>query len=93
MRTIRVQILAKINNTNYQKVGTSLTPDFIDEIPSKVKVIELVNNYHITNLVFPPRELMKNSKLFRYRTIREGSLERILRVDSNSFENVIEFKI
>ena len=70
-----------------------ITPDFIDEIPSKVKVIELVNNYHVTNLVFPPRELMKNSKLFRYRTIREGSLERILRVDSNSFENVIEFKI
>ena len=72
---------------------TELTPDFIDEIPSKVKLIELVNNYHVTNLIFPPRELMKNSKLFRYRTIREGSLERILRVDSNSFENVIEFKI
>jgi hypothetical protein len=70
-----------------------ITPDFIDEIPSKVKVIELVNNYHITNLVFPPRELMKNSRLFRYRTIREGTLERILRVDSNSFENVIQFKI
>jgi hypothetical protein len=70
-----------------------ITPDFIDEIPSKVKTIELVNTYHITNLIFPPKELRKNSKLFRYRTIREGSLERVLRADSNSFENVIEFKI
>ena len=70
-----------------------ITPDFIDEIPAKVKLIELVNNYQINNLIFPPRELMKNSKLFRYRTIREGSLERILRVDDNTFENVIEFKI
>jgi len=70
-----------------------IAPDFLDEIPSKVKVIELVNNYHVNNLVFPPRELMKNSKLFRKLTIREGSLERILRADKNSFENVIQFKI
>jgi DNA-directed RNA polymerase subunit M/transcription elongation factor TFIIS len=72
---------------------TEITPDFIDEIPTKVKLIELVNNYHVSNLVFPPRELMKNSKLFRKLTIREGSLERILKVDTNSFENVIQFRI
>jgi len=76
-----------------EELLSEITPDFIDEIPLKVKLIELVNSYHITNLIFPPRELMKNSKLFRYRTIREGSLERILSVDSNSFENVIQFKI
>ncbi len=70
-----------------------ITPDFLDEIPSKVKIIELVNNYHVNNLVFPPKEMRKNSRLFRKYTIREGSLERILRVDTNSFENVIQFRI
>ncbi len=85
-------VLANTESVREELLG-EISPDFIDEIPSKVKIIELVNNYHITNLVFPPRELMKNSRLFRYRTIREGTLERILRVDSNSFENVIQFKI
>lgn len=72
---------------------SEITPDFIDEIPSKIKLIEVVNNYHITNLEFPPRELMKNSVLFRKLTIRAGTLERILKVDTNSFENVIQFRI
>ena len=83
--------------TNTEAVRNELlkeiTPDFLDEIPSKVKLIEVVNNYHISNLEFPPRELMKNSKLFRRLTIRAGTLERILKVDTNSFENVIQFRI
>ncbi len=72
---------------------SEITPDFLDEIPTKVNLIEVVNNYHISNLVLPSKELMKNSKLFRQLTIREGSLERILKVDKNSFENVIQFRV
>jgi len=76
-----------------QMLLDELTPDFIDEIPIKLKLLELVNNYHINNLILPPKELMKNSKMFRFLTIREGILERILSVDDNSFENTVQFKI
>ncbi|MBN2154802.1 MAG: hypothetical protein JW776_02000 [Candidatus Lokiarchaeota archaeon] len=86
---------ATMPNTDSAKklLLNEITSDFLDEIPSNFKQIELVNNYHINNLVFPPKELRKNSKLFRKMTIREGSLERILDVDGNCFETVIQFKI
>jgi hypothetical protein len=85
-------VLSNTESTQ-EMILNEIAPDFRDEIPTKLKTLELVNNYHINNLVLPPRELMKNSELFRKLTIREGTLERILQVDGNSFETVTQFKI
>ncbi|MBD3352272.1 MAG: hypothetical protein GF364_12365 [Candidatus Lokiarchaeota archaeon] len=77
----------------FEYICKILAPDFIDEINSKTKTIELYNRYFIDNLILPSRKKVKNSILIRKLAIREGKLRRRAVIDDEEFSHDIELRI
>lgn len=62
-----------------------LTPDFLNDIPSKFTSLLIENTYQIQDLVFPPEKSKLTSKEIRLKTKRSGILHRKLIVDDSEF--------
>ncbi len=64
-----------------------LTPDFLNDIPSKFTSLRIENTYQIQDLVFPSNKDKLTSKEIRLKTKRSGILHRKLIVDDSEFIN------
>ncbi|MHA1340714.1 MAG: hypothetical protein ACTSRZ_11345 [Promethearchaeota archaeon] len=69
-----------------------LIPDFKNEITKTPKTLEVYNFYNIKNLILP-KENIKNSNLLRLMALRQGILNRTIKIDGIEYKNDIEFKI
>ncbi|MHA1820819.1 MAG: hypothetical protein ACTSU2_00855 [Promethearchaeota archaeon] len=72
---------------------SELIPDFLDELKSKTKQILVSNQYDIKELILPPRESVKSSKMIRYLTIRKGELIRTCDINGEKYSTKYDFKI
>ncbi len=82
----------KLPNTpeNIAWIMDAAFADFKDEIPDKWKSILLENSYNIVDLEFPKKKM--SSRNIRLQTVRSGTLNRVLEVDSQTHTNSIEFR-
>ncbi|MFX1529251.1 MAG: hypothetical protein ACFFB4_16890, partial [Promethearchaeota archaeon] len=75
-----------LNNTNknVNYILDSALSDFISEIPDKWKVILILNNYKINDIILPKD--VKDSRILRIIAIRKGILMRSIEIDGDLIE-------
>ena len=64
----------------------------IDEVPESYRTILIMNSYDINDLILPDKKDVKSSRDFRLKTLRKGTLTRLL-ISSNDtlLKNEYEF--